>query len=73
MKLALAILCIAAVVFLLRVLVAFVRDATYSSSHKAKFYLVRFVPSRRRAELVVMKPDVSRRDFATKTDDRIAT
>ena len=62
MKLALALLCVGAVSFLLRVLVALVKEGTQVPPRAAKFYLARFKPSRPGA-LVVMRPEVTERRF----------
>jgi hypothetical protein len=73
MKLALAVLCIAAVAFLLRVLFALIKDAGSSSHLKHRFYFARFVPSERRTELIRLDPARSRQDFSVEADKRIAS
>jgi hypothetical protein len=73
MKLALAVLCIGAVGFMLRILIAFARDAMQSSPLTARFYLARFVPSKPRVELVVVMPEFYRRGAAIETDERMAS
>lgn len=72
MRIALAVLCIGAVVFLLRVLVALVGEWTNLPYHKAEFYFARFNPSRRWGEVVVMPPAAQKREYPNRSDERIA-
>jgi hypothetical protein len=51
---ALAVLCVGAVAFLLRVLLAFVKEEVKSRPRDLKAYLAKFNPSHRHGELVVM-------------------
>ena len=62
MRVALALLCIGAVSFLLRVLVALVKEGIHVPPRTAKLYFARFKPSRQ-GELVVMRPEIQRREF----------
>jgi hypothetical protein len=73
MKLALAILCVVSVAFLLRVLAAFVNDARSSSPLGRRFYFASFVPSLRRAELVLLSHELQRSDLAGESGEQIAS
>lgn len=73
MKVALVALCVSAVVFLVRVLAAFVSDARSSSPLRASFYFARFVPPPRRAKLVVLNPEHLRSEFAGESGEQIAS
>jgi len=72
MRIALAALCIGAVTFSLRVLVALVREWMQAPPHTAKFYFARFSPLKQRGELIVMNPEPQRRGFATRDGERMA-
>ena len=71
MRMALALLCIGAVTFLLRVLVALVREAM-NGPGDMRVYLAKFSPSRRGAELILMHPESQRHNSAARTGERIA-
>lgn len=72
MRIAIAVLCIGAVTFLLRVLVALLREGMNLPSQAVKFYLAKFSPSGRRGELIVMSPQSRGCEYPTGTDQRIA-
>jgi len=72
MKGALAMLCIAAVAFLLRVLAAFVIEGMRAPTAPVQFHFTRFNPSRRQGQLVKMNPEVQLRRGSSRTDERIA-
>lgn len=55
MRAVLAVLCVGAVTFLLRVLTAFVKEGQGQPPTGLKAYMARFNPPRRRAEMIVMK------------------
>jgi len=63
MRVALAFLCIGAVSFLLRVLVAMVKEWMRLRARTAKSYLPGLRRSRRGGELITMRPEVQRREF----------
>jgi hypothetical protein len=80
-RVAFAGLCFAAVIFLLRVLVALVKEAMHMPPEPVKVYLARFYPSRfhrsrfalhERGELIVMTSEEQQRKFPSKTGERIA-
>jgi hypothetical protein len=54
MKVAVAVLCVGAVAFLLRVLLAFTKEGMKVSPQEWKGYVVKFNPYRRRGELIVI-------------------
>jgi len=68
----LAALCVSAVTFLLRVLVALVKEWVGLPPRTTKLYLAKFNPPRRRGELIVMNPELGKREFPAGTDERIA-
>ena len=72
MKLTLIVLCAFAVIFLLRVLAALVKECMSPPPRAMKTYLAKFQPSRTRRELVVMHPDVRTLKFPSRTGERIA-
>jgi hypothetical protein len=74
MKVALAILCIGAVAFLLRVLAAFVKEGMRAPAGFVHAHFTKFNPSRRRGQLIEMNPsnEVQMRKGPPRTDERIA-
>ena len=71
MRVALEVLCIGAVMFMLRFLVALLKEVT-NLSHPAQSNLGRFNPPMRRGELIVMRPVVPRLEFPGEPDERVA-
>lgn len=71
MRVALVVLCISAIGFLLRVLVAFIREGI-DLPQTLKFYLARFDPPRRRGIVIQMKPEARESNSRTGTNNRIA-
>jgi putative OmpL-like beta-barrel porin-2 len=77
MRIALAVLCIGAVTFLLRVLVALVKESVGRPRRAAVGYLTRFFPSQlrrstRSGELIMINPELQTRRVLTRTGERIA-
>ncbi len=72
MRVALAVLCIGAVTFLLRVLAALVKESMSVPPRALTVYLTKFNPSKQRGELIVMSPDALNRQYPRKTGERIA-
>ena len=72
MKLALMVLCVGAVVFLLRVLAALVQESKSPAPRAMKAYHAKFLPPRKRGELIQMTPDAVTRRFSAGTGQRIA-
>jgi hypothetical protein len=81
MRVAFAGLCIAAVMFLLRVLAALIKESMLMQPKSAEMYLAKFNPSRfhrsttissKRGELVVITSDAQKRKFPFKTGSRVA-
>ena len=72
MRMALVGLCIGAVTFLLRVLVAFVRDATSPQPLDMQVYLAKFRPPIRRQELMLMNPGAQKHRSPPGAGKRIA-
>jgi len=72
MRILLAVLCIGAVTFLLRVLVALVKEGTNLPPRVLKFYMAKFTPSGRRGDLVVMNCARRGREFSMGNDQRMA-
>jgi hypothetical protein len=70
LRLAMAVLCVGAVSFLLRVLFALVLEATKEPARALKVHLATFHPSRQ--ELIVMYPETVQRRFSTRTGERTA-
>ncbi len=72
MKVTLAVLCVGAVTFLLRVLLAFVRDGMMAAPQPWKGHMAKFNPPRRRGELIVMNLQGQKRNSREKIGGRIA-
>jgi hypothetical protein len=74
MKVALAMLCMGAVAFLLRVLAAFVKEGTRAPAGPVQVRFTKFNPSRRRGQLIEMNPsnEVQMRKGPSKADERVA-
>jgi hypothetical protein len=72
MRVALAMLCIGAVAFLLRVLAAFVKEGMRAPAGSVQVHFTRFNPSRRRGQLIEMNPENQFREGSSGTDERIA-
>lgn len=56
-KIVMALLCAAALLFLLRVLLALVKERNKVSSRAVEVYLAKFIPSKKRGELIVMNAE----------------
>jgi hypothetical protein len=61
MRVALAILCIGAVTFLLRVLTALVQEWISMPASAVRVHFAKFDPSRRRGQLIAMNPEPGRK------------
>ncbi|HET9305551.1 MAG TPA: outer membrane beta-barrel protein [Candidatus Sulfotelmatobacter sp.] len=72
MKPALLMVCIGGVSFLLRVLAALIKEFAGPRHRAVEAYLANVYPLRKRAELIVMNPNVSARKVPIKTGERIA-
>jgi hypothetical protein len=82
MKVVLTMLCVGAVIFLLRVLAAFVREAMHAPPVPVKLYLAKFYPSkasplrkisyRQRGELVIINAQSRISKLPSGTGQRIA-
>jgi len=72
MRLALVVLSLGATFFLVRVLVALVRELMSPSVKERKAYWATFRPTRKRGELIQMHHDVLIRDVPTRSAKRIA-
>ena len=71
-KLAMLATCLVASAFMLRVLWALLSEWTAPAPLSIKGYLARFVPSRKRGELIMMNGEILKRKVSTKTVERIA-
>ena len=71
MKLAFALLCVAAVSFLLRVLCALLKETASRTHRPIPAFMAKFHPARQ-GELIVMHSSGLNRKFSTKAGDRIA-
>jgi hypothetical protein len=71
MRVALAILCIGAVTFLLRVLAALMKEAK-SVPLGTVIHFAKFKPAKQRGELLEMIPEAQTRHVATMSGERIA-
>lgn len=72
MKVALAMLCIGAVAFLLRVLAAFAKEGMRVPAGPVQVHFAKFNPSRRRGHLIEMSSEAQLREGSSRTDKRIA-
>jgi hypothetical protein len=70
-RLIFAMLCAAALIFLLRVLLALMMERNRVSSRVVEVYFARFVP-KKRGELILMNPETGKRKLPTKAGSRIA-
>ena len=67
MRVALAVLCIGAVAFLLRVLMALLNEWTNQTSGPVRIYIAKFNPSRRRGQLVEIDAELKERAAARRS------
>jgi len=67
-----AVLCVGAVIFLLRALVALMKEAMSPPPRPLKVHLAKFHPCKRQGELIVMNPEASKRKFPERAGVRIA-
>ena len=72
MRFFLAVLCVGAVTFLVRVLLAFVVEAVWAPSRRWKGNLAKFNPPRRRGELIVIDIHSKKRNFPSTSGGRTA-
>ena len=72
MRFAIVVLSLGATCFLLRVLVALVQESMSSSAKSRKAYWAKFLPVRKRGELIQMHHDVLIQKIRTKSAERIA-
>jgi hypothetical protein len=66
-----AVLCVGAVSFLLRVLFALVLEATKGPARALKVHVAKFNPRRQQGELIVMNPEAVQRRFPVRTGERM--
>ena len=67
-----AVLCVGAVSFLLRVLLALVKEALSPPPQALRVYLAKFNPRKRQGELIVITPEVAQRKFSAGTRERVS-
>ena len=67
-----AVLCVGAVSFLLRVLWALMQEKKSNSSRAVEIYFAKFIPPKKRGELIVMDLNTGSRKFPIKAGKRIA-
>ena len=72
LRVAMAVLCAAAVSFLLRVLFALVKEAISLPPSPLRVYLAKFNPRKQQGELIVMNPEAVQRKFPSRTGERAA-
>lgn len=72
MRVALAILCVTAVTFLLRFLIALVKEGTRVPPRAVRVHLAKFNPSRQRRDLTVINLELQKRTFSRCAGERIA-
>ena len=72
LKLAMLAVCLAGSAFMLRVLAALLSEWIAPTPLTIKGYLARFVPSRKRGEVIMMTDEILKRKFPTKAGERIA-
>jgi hypothetical protein len=72
LRLDLAVMCVAAVIFLLRVLVGLLQEWMALAAQPRGVRVAKFYPSRKRGELIVIPVDPPKRQFARKVAERIA-
>jgi hypothetical protein len=71
-KIVMAVLCVSATRFLLGVLWALIRERNNTSSRAVEVYFAKFIPPKKRGELIVMNPETEKRKLPIKTGTRIA-
>ena len=72
LRLDLVVMCLAAVIFLLRVLAALLKEWMAPEARLRRMHVVKFYPSRKPAELIVIPVNPPRRPFPRKVGERIA-
>jgi hypothetical protein len=72
LKLAMLAICLASAAFMLRVLTALLRECLAPVPLSIRGYLARFVPSRKRGEVIMMNDEILKRKAPTKAGERIA-
>jgi hypothetical protein len=71
-RLDLAVMCVAAVIFLLRVLLGLVKEWMAPAAQPRGVRVAKFYPSRKRGELIVIPVNPPKRQFPRKIGERIA-
>jgi hypothetical protein len=72
LRLDLVVMCVAAVTFLLRVLVGLLKEWMAPAAQPRGVHVAKFYPSRKRGELIVIPVDAPKRPFPPKVAERIA-
>jgi len=72
LRLDLAVISVAAVIFLLRVLVGLLKEWMAPAAQPTGVHVAKFYPSRKRGELIVLPVDSPKRRFPRKVAERIA-
>jgi len=72
LKLDLVVLCVAAVTFLLRVLVELLKEWMAPAAQPRGVQVAKFFPSQKRGELIVIPVNPPKRQFPRKVGERIA-
>ena len=68
----LVVMCVAAVIFLLRVLAALLKEWLAPAARPRRMQVAKFYPSRKRGELIVIPVNPPKRQFPKKIGERIA-
>ena len=71
-RLDLVVMCVAAVIFLLRVLVGLLREWMAPAAQPRGVRVAKFFPSQKRGELIVIPVNPPKRQFSRKVGERIA-
>ena len=72
LRLDLVVMCVAAVTFLLRVLVGLLKEWMAPAAQPRRVRVVKFYAARKRGELIVIPVDPAKRQFPRKVGERIA-
>jgi hypothetical protein len=71
-RIVLVVICVAAVIFLFRVLAALLREWMAPAAQPIRMHVAKFYPSRKRGELVAITVNPPQRQFPRKVAERIA-
>jgi len=72
LRLALVVMCVVAVIFLLRVLVGLLKEWRVPAAQPKRMHVAKFYPSRKRMQLIVIPVNPAKHQFPRKIGEHIA-